>query len=82
MSGNILTLTHGAAVTLGAIVTTADLPPPVLPPAANYCDECNWCGQVCPTSFMSRTAFTTLKWENTATSSTRPASTTCAARPT
>lgn len=61
VSGNILTLTHGAAVTLGAIVTTADLPPPVLPPEANYCDECNWCGQVCPTSFMSRTDFTTVK---------------------
>jgi epoxyqueuosine reductase QueG len=62
MSGNILTQTHGAAVTLGALVTTADLPPtPVLAPEANYCDECNWCGQVCPTSFMSRTDFTTVK---------------------
>ncbi|MBW2420144.1 MAG: hypothetical protein JRH19_16500 [Deltaproteobacteria bacterium] len=62
MSGNILTQTHGAPVTLGALVTTADLPPtPVLPPEANYCDECNWCGQVCPTSFMSRTDFTTVK---------------------
>ena len=62
MSGNILTETHGAAVTLGAVVTTADLPPtPVLPPEANYCDECNWCGTVCPTSFMSRTDFTKVK---------------------
>ena len=62
MSGNILTLTHGAAVSLGALVTTADLPPtPVLPPEANYCDECNWCGNVCPTSFMSRTDFTRVK---------------------
>ena len=62
MSGNILTQTHGAAVSLGAVVTTADLPPtPVLPPEANYCDECNWCGNVCPTSFMSRTDFTTVK---------------------
>ena len=62
MSGNILTETHGAAVSLGAVVTTADLPPtPVLPPEANYCDECNWCGNVCPTSFMSRTDFTTVK---------------------
>ena len=61
MSGNILTETHGAAVTLGATITTADLPPtPVLPPEANYCDECNWCGKVCPTSFMSRTDFTTV----------------------
>ena len=59
MSGNILTESHGAAIVLGACVTTADLPPtPVLPPEANYCDECNWCGQVCPTSFMSRTDFT------------------------
>ena len=62
MSGNILTLSHGAAVSLGAVVTTADLPPtPVLPPEANYCDECNWCGNVCPTSFMSRTDFTRVK---------------------
>ncbi|NRA00473.1 MAG: hypothetical protein HRU01_28640 [Myxococcales bacterium] len=62
MSGNILTESHGAAVSLGAVITTADLPPtPVLPPEANYCDECNWCGNVCPTSFMSRTDFTTVK---------------------
>ena len=62
MSGNILTETHGAAIVLGAVVTTAELPPtPVLPPEANYCDECNWCGQVCPTSFMSRTDFTTVQ---------------------
>ncbi|MEE2663789.1 MAG: hypothetical protein VX681_06695 [Myxococcota bacterium] len=62
MSGNILTESHGAAVVLGATVTTADLPPtPVLPPEANYCDECNWCGSVCPTKFMSRTDFTTVK---------------------
>ena len=62
MSGNILTESHGAAISLGALVTTADLPPtPVLPPEANYCDECNWCGNVCPTSFMSRTDFTKVK---------------------
>jgi epoxyqueuosine reductase QueG len=62
MSGNILTETHGAAIVLGAVVTTADLPPtPVLPPEANYCDECNWCGQVFPTSFMSDTDFTAVK---------------------
>jgi len=62
MSGNILTETHGAAIVLGACVTTADLPPtPVLPPEVNYCDECNWCGQVCPTSFMSQTDFTRVK---------------------
>ena len=62
MSGNILTESHGAAVSLGAVITTADLPPtPILPPEANYCDECNWCGNVCPTSFMSRNEFTTVK---------------------
>ena len=62
MSGNILTESHGAAVSLGAVITTADLPPtPVLPPEANYCDECNWCGNVCPTSFMSETNFTRVK---------------------
>jgi len=62
MSGNILTPTHGAAVSLGAVVTEADLPPtPPLPPEANYCDECNWCGSVCPTQFMSRTEFNTVQ---------------------
>ena len=62
MSGNILTPTHGAAVVLGAVVTNAELPPtPVLPREANYCDECNWCGSVCPTKFMSRTEFTSVK---------------------
>ena len=62
MSGNILTESHGAAVSLGAVITTADLPPtPVLPPGANYCDECNWCGNVCPTHFMSDTDFTKVK---------------------
>ena len=62
MSGNILTESHGAAIVLGACVTTADLPPtPVLSPDVNYCDECNWCGQVCPTSFMSRTDFTKVR---------------------
>lgn len=61
MSGNILTASHGASVVLGATVTSADLPPtPVLPPEVNYCDECNWCGTVCPTKFMSRTDFTTV----------------------
>ena len=59
MSGNILTESHGATVVLGAVVTSADLPPtPVLPPEVNYCDECNWCGNVCPTDYMSRTDFT------------------------
>jgi epoxyqueuosine reductase QueG len=62
MSGNILTETHGAAIVLGACVTTAELPAtPVLSQDVNYCDECNWCGQVCPTSFMSETDFTTVK---------------------
>jgi len=62
MSGNILTQSHCATVTRGALVTTADLPPtPVLPPEVNYCDECNWCGNVCPTRYMSRTSFTTVK---------------------
>ena len=62
MSGNILTESHGAAIVLGACVTNAELPPtPVLGQEVNYCDECNWCGQVCPTSFMSETEFTTVK---------------------
>jgi len=62
MSGNILTESHGPAVVLGATVTSADLPPtPVLSPEVNYCDECNWCGNVCPTDYMSRTDFTRVR---------------------
>ena len=62
MSGNILTPSHGAAVVLGAVVTSAAFEPtPVLPREANYCDECNWCGEVCPTKFMSRSEFVTIE---------------------
>jgi epoxyqueuosine reductase len=66
MSGNILTESHGAPVMLGALITTANLPPtPVLPPEANHCDDCNWCGNVCPTQYMSHTNFTTVKMDET-----------------
>ena len=62
MSGNILTASHGATVVLGATITSARLPAtPPLPPEANYCDECNWCGSVCPTTFMSRTERTEIE---------------------
>ncbi len=61
MSGNILTESHGAAIVLGATVTTADLlPTPVLPPQVNYCDECKMCLEACPTKLMSPTDFTTV----------------------
>ncbi len=61
-SGNILTASHGATVVLGAAVTAAELPAtPALPPEANYCDDCNWCGNVCPTTFMSSTERTVVQ---------------------
>ncbi|MAV76340.1 MAG: hypothetical protein CL691_06945 [Cellvibrionales bacterium] len=55
-SGNILTSSHGASVVLGALVTSMELEAtPPIPHEENYCDNCNWCEAVCPTTYMSRT---------------------------
>lgn len=55
-SGNILTSSHGATVVLGALVTNMELEAtPPIPHEENYCDDCNWCEAVCPTTYMSRT---------------------------
>jgi epoxyqueuosine reductase QueG len=51
--GNILHPAHGAAVILGAVVTTAPLQPtPPLPPGENYCDHCRLCMASCAANFM------------------------------
>lgn len=53
LSGNLLTMSHGAAVILGAVVTTARLQPtPSLPPEENYCDDCRLCMASCTAGFM------------------------------
>ena len=53
LSGNIITKSQGAAVILGATVTTAQLvPTPPLPPEENYCDDCRICMASCVAGFM------------------------------
>ncbi len=53
LSGNVLTKNEGAAVILGAVVTTAELEPTdPLPKEDNYCDECRLCMASCASGFM------------------------------
>ena len=53
-SGNIITKSQGAAVMLGATVTTAQLlPTHPLPPEENYCDDCRLCMASCVAGFMN-----------------------------
>ena len=53
LSGNVLTRKEGAAIILGATVTTAPLlPTPPLPEEDNYCDRCRLCMAVCAARFM------------------------------
>ncbi|MBI4832562.1 MAG: epoxyqueuosine reductase, partial [Candidatus Lindowbacteria bacterium] len=52
LSGNVLTKSHGAAVILGSVVTTAELEPTTpLPEEENYCDNCRLCLTSCAASF-------------------------------
>lgn len=61
LSGNVITDTHGAAVILGATVTTAELTPtPPLPAEGNYCDECRLCMASCVSGFMHSKEKTTV----------------------
>lgn len=56
LSGNVITRSHGAAVILGAVVTTALFDPTdPLPVEENYCDECRLCMASCASGFMDRT---------------------------
>ncbi len=53
LSGNIITASHGAAVILGAMVTTAELTPTApLPPEESYCDGCRLCIASCASALM------------------------------
>ncbi|MCK4786762.1 MAG: epoxyqueuosine reductase [Desulfobacteraceae bacterium] len=53
LSGNVITNNEGAAIILGATVTTAELvPTDPLPPEENYCDDCCLCIASCPSGLM------------------------------
>jgi epoxyqueuosine reductase QueG len=55
LSGNVITKTHGAAVILGSMVTTAELEPTdPLPADEKYCDECQLCMASCASGLMHR----------------------------
>lgn len=53
LSGNVLHPDRGAAMILGAVVTTLDLEPTEpLPPEKNYCDRCRLCQALCASGMM------------------------------
>jgi epoxyqueuosine reductase QueG len=55
LSGNVITPTHGAAVVLGSVVTTAELAPTKpLPEEEKYCDECQLCMASCQSGLMNK----------------------------
>ncbi len=61
LSGNVHTPGEGAAVILGAAVTTADLvPTDPLPASENYCDECKLCMNACLSRMMDAEEKTTV----------------------
>ena len=61
LSGNVITKTHGAAVILGSVVTTAELDPTEpLPPEDKYCDECKLCMASCLSGLMHKKERTTV----------------------
>jgi len=51
-SGNLMTPEFGAAVTLGTVITSAELTPDPLC-ADNPCDQCKLCTSVCPVEMIS-----------------------------
>lgn len=61
LSGNVLTKTHGTAIILGSVVTTAELKPTdSLPKEENYCDECRLCMASCLSELMDQEKKTTV----------------------
>ncbi|MFH1138171.1 MAG: epoxyqueuosine reductase [Pseudomonadota bacterium] len=55
LSGNIVTPRDGAAVILGAVITTAGFKPTApLPPEDNYCNQCRLCQASCLSGLMDR----------------------------
>ncbi len=62
LSGNILTKEHGAAIILGAVVTTAELTPTEpISPEENYCDRCRLCMAACASGMMDPEEETTIR---------------------
>ncbi|RMF25139.1 MAG: epoxyqueuosine reductase [Deltaproteobacteria bacterium] len=62
LSGNVHTQKEGAAVILGAAVTTAELvPTDPLPASENYCDECRLCMNACLSRMMDAEEKTTVE---------------------
>jgi len=60
-SGNVITKTHGAAVVLGSVVTTAELDPTdPLPVDEEYCHYCQLCFASCQSGLMDRDEQTTV----------------------
>ena len=61
LSGNVIHPEHGAAIILGAVITTAEFAPtPPLPPEKNYCDGCNICMTSCASGTMDPKEKTTV----------------------
>jgi epoxyqueuosine reductase len=61
LSGNVITPNEGAAVILGAVVTTAELAPTEpLPSEENYCDSCRLCMASCASGLMEKQKKTTV----------------------
>lgn len=58
-SGNVITKENGAAVVLGALLTSTELvPTPPLKDEDNFCDDCMMCAQGCPSGLMDKTEMT------------------------
>jgi epoxyqueuosine reductase len=54
LSGNVLTMSNGAAVILGSVVTAAGLiPTDPIPAVENYCDDCRLCEAACASGFIN-----------------------------
>jgi epoxyqueuosine reductase len=79
LSGNVITTQEGAAIILGAAVTTAELEPTgPLPEEENYCDGCRLCMAACPSGLMDPQEETTITLgKKTFTYSKRRAYTRC-----
>jgi epoxyqueuosine reductase len=61
LSGNVITPNKGAAVILGAVITTADFQPTEpLPAEENYCDDCRLCMASCGSGLMDKEEKTTV----------------------
>lgn len=52
-SGNLLTTEFGALVTIGAVVTSAELEPSPMV-EEDWCSDCNFCVATCPTYYMPK----------------------------